>query len=134
MIRLFAIAGVPSGVFPCLVLASFIVPVEAQTSRSLTNEDMFFYKVAVCGDRIGDQVEFWGGEFDRSSYQIATANEFSRQQYRERTRAMLQKRLDSLSFGERFSAVFSGELGEYSFSDHGFPVRLTSHLRFSIGG
>jgi len=47
---------------------------------------------------------------------------------------MLQRRFDGLSFTTKFSSVFTGVLGEYSFTNHGFPLRLTSHLRFDIGG
>jgi len=117
-----------------LARSPLLVAVAAQVPQSLKNEDVFFYKLAICGDKPADQIDFWGTEFDRANYQSATANEFSRQEYRGRTGAMLQRRRDGLSFTTRFSAGFSGVLGEYSFSDHGFPLNITSHLRFNIGG
>lgn len=120
-----------------VVLSSAVSPlfvaVGAQVPQSLRKEDVFFYKLAICGDKPADQIDFWGKEFDAGNYQSATANEFSRQEYRVRTRAMLQKRLDGLSFTTRFSDVFAGVLGEYSFSDHGFPLEITSGLKFVIG-
>lgn len=110
------------------------VTVAGQVPHSLRNEDVFFYRLAICGEKPSDWVNFWGMEFDRANYQRATANEFSRQEYRDRTKAMLQRRFDGLSFTTKFSAVFSGVLGEYSFSNHGFPLGINSHLRFNIGG
>lgn len=124
----------PLAVVSSLVASPLLAAVAAQAPATLRKQDAFFYKLAVCGDKAADQIDAWGKEFDRADYQRATANEFSRQQYRVRTTALLQRGLNLLSFTTRFADLFAGVLGEYSFSDHGFPLEITSHLRFDIAG
>lgn len=114
-----------------LIFASVIIIVtgffNTLHAQSPTTTEISAYKLYLCSFRNGrDEAAI--NEYATQS--ISKVNNFTYQEDVERKKASLRKELNSVSFTKRFSDVFESKLGDYSFSDHGFPLKkLTSHLK-----
>ena len=91
---------------------------DAISAQSPTDEEMLFLKLYLCGEKVDNHLVDLYGTSDS-----AKANEFSRREYYESEKARLHNGINSVSFAKRFVALFDSELGEYSFSRHGFPLK-----------
>jgi hypothetical protein len=94
---------------------------ESASARPITDEEAFFYYAAIFG--AGEDIaNRYASYFDTANYRQAMANEFSRARYQEKMQARVESELRRLDFNREFAVTGQGELGEYSFASHSFPV------------
>lgn len=89
--------------------------------QPMNYETAFFYYVAVHGAP-QNVVERYASYFDSLNYQRAMADEFERTRYRTSIQSLITERVKNIDFERKFTLIGQGNLGEYSFSSHSFPV------------
>ena len=99
--------------------------------QQLNAEEAFFYFAAIFGTQ-GDIADRYASYFDVANYKQAMANEFSRAQYKRTMQAKVDAELKRIDFGREFTITGQAMLGEYSFTNHSFPVSGGGHALFCI--
>lgn len=89
--------------------------------QPMNYETAFFYYVAVHGAP-QNVFERYASYFDSSNYQRSMADEFERTKYRTSIQSLITERVKNIDFERKFTLIGQGNLGEYSFSSHSFPV------------
>jgi hypothetical protein len=103
--------------------------VERTSPSEITKEQAFYYWVAAYGAP-ADVVDRYARVFDLGNYERAMADEFERRRYREQINATITARVRDLEVDDRFLYLserkphLAARLGEYSFADHAFPVKM----------
>ena len=87
----------------------------------MTREQAFYYWVAVYGAP-ADLVDRYARVFDADNYRRAMADEFERSRYRGSVESRIMTHVRELTFNEKFTYVNNVSLGEYSFTNHAFPL------------
>lgn len=113
--------------------------VNAQSFSEITNEKAFFYIMAINNLKptdalkAKDYIDFYGCSFDTYDYKNSTKDEFEKNSYRERIKTKILAGINKVNFNDKFSSTGNLMLGEYSFSDHFFPITsFGSQLDISI--
>jgi hypothetical protein len=105
-------------------------------------EDAFFYYTAIFGEELNNSfiygvannvVDRYALAFDQGNYARAMSDEFSRAQYRERIHARIAAGVRRVDFSQKFTVTGQGNLGEYNFASHSFPVNPGVSSGFCIG-
>jgi Domain of unknown function (DUF4852)/Bacterial SH3 domain len=87
----------------------------------ISDEKAFYRGVAIDGIVNDSAVDYYGRVFDTMNYQRAMADEFERNRYRARIRALIANEVKKVDFNEKFTFSQVVKLGDYSFGSHTFP-------------
>ena len=106
-------------------LILFIVALTVSTSliaQQIGPEKVFFYYASLNNLTPENCIDQYASTFDSYNYNQANSDEFKRNKYREKEKQIISEGLKNINYNDKFVTFESARLGEYSFSDHSFPI------------